>query len=369
MEMMKDRIGKEAVLQISNVLSSSMTKFDRKGFISEALNGLDDLELKQRVNHLVFVLSHYLPTDFSQTEKVFQKIINYWHRPDDADDWFSFAAWPLTDYVAIYGIQHPQKALILLKMLTPLFTAEFAIRPFIEQHFDLTYLCLLQWTKDEDEHVRRLCSEGIRPRLPWGKQLTRFRVNPEVIFPILEKLKDDPSLYVRRSVANNLNDIAKDNPDKVIALCRRWMSNASPECRWIIKHGLRSLVKAGCPAVFPLLGYEKSPQVKLKQLVVNEKKVRLGEEIALTLQLVSTVAKSQNIVLDYKVHHVKANGKRTSKVFKWKNVSLESKQQLNLTKKHVFRKISTRIYYAGYHTFEILLNGHVYGEVDVELVL
>lgn len=366
---MKEKLGKNAVLHIAQLLSLSTTGFARELFIKDALSGLDDLELKQRVNHLINVLAIYLPDEFEQAAEVLKKLKKNWYDEELEENSFSFAAWPLIDYVAEYGLQQPELALSVLKILTPLFSAEFAVRPFIEQHFDYTHQQLIMWTEDKDEHVRRLASEGSRPRLPWGKRLNQFCDDPKDIFPILEKLKDDPSLYVRRSVANNLNDITKDHPEKVINLCQKWYKNASQERVWLIRHGLRSLVKAGHPAVFPLLGYTEEPELNLVSLDTSKTKVTLGENLGLSVDLLSTSTQTQKIVIDYKIHHVKASGKMSEKVFKWKNATIQPKQQLSLEKKHSFKPISTRNYYSGNHYIELLINGQSYGKKEFELVV
>lgn len=366
---MKENLGQNAVVHLARLLSEATPDFAEEAFINDAITGLHELELKQRVNHLIKVLAIHLPDNFEQTVEVLTSVKHNWRNPDGEDTLYSFAAWPLTDYVAEYGTNDPVVALDVLKTLTPLFSAEFAVRTFIEQHFDLTYQQILLWAEDEDEHVRRLASEGIRPRLPWGKQLTQFCGDPTAIFPILEHLKDDPSLYVRKSVANNLNDISKDNPEQVIVLCRRWYENATEERLWIIRHALRTLIKAGHPEVFPLLGYTSEPQVKLKNINLDKAVIKLGDTAAITVNLASNSAQTQKVVVDYKIHHVKANGKTTAKVFKWKNITLKPKQKLNLVKQHSFKPISTRKYYSGTHHIELLINGQPYGKKEFELIV
>lgn len=367
--LMKDQLGQEAVFTLSQSLSAVIDDFPQQQFITAALAGLDSLELKQRVQHIIAVLADYLPDDFSQSSSVLLAVKQVWNDSEQTESWGSFTAWPLIDYVAVYGLDQPELALKSLKALTPLFTAEFAVRPFIEQHFELTYQHLLRWSEDDDEHVRRLSSEGIRPRLPWGKQLTQFRNDPESIFPVLERLKDDSSLYVRKSVANNLNDIAKDHPEKVIQLCQQWLEGATPERQWIIRHALRGLVKSGHPAVFPLLGYAENPKVNIIAFDLTENSIKLGQKVDLFLSLLSHATTSQRLVVDYKMHHVKANGSLSSKVFKWKNITLEPQQSLQLTKFHPFKKITTRQYYSGIHTIELLINGVSYAKAEFELLI
>ena len=186
---------------------------------------------------------------------------------------------------------------------------------------------------------------------------------------LLEQLKDDESETVRRSVANNLNDIAKDNPDQVISTCRRWLNNASAERRWIIRHATRSLVKSGHPDVFGLLGYTKKPAVRLEYIELEHKKIKLGESLRFTAQLLSRSQQKQRIVIDYAVHHVKANGSRKPKVFKLSEKSLAPGERITLGKSHPIRPITTRKYYAGTHAIELLVNGKPVGSIEFELTL
>jgi len=366
-KLMKNQLGEQAVMQISQVLKICLTDFSQQHFMNQALTGLDTLELKQRVEHLILVLADYLPADFVDAADILISVKQHWPDLVTGESWGSFTAWPLIDYVAVYGLNNPELALNVLKTLTPLFSAEFAIRPFIEQHFDITYQHLLRWTSDADQHVRRLASEGCRPRLPWGKRLTQFCNNPDPIFPILEQLKDDDSLYVRRSVANNLNDIAKDHSAKVIGLCQSWFIDASVEREWLIRHALRNLVKLGCPEVFVLLGYTSKPQVIIPIFKLNETNLRLGLDLEIEVTLTSETLEAQKLVIDYRIHHVKANGLTTNKVFKWKNIILQGQQTLPLIKRHSFRVITTRQYYAGTHIVEILINGVTYASAEFEL--
>ena len=366
---MKSGLSTNAVKRISAVLNQIITDFPEQEFERDAFNGLEKLELKQRVDHLIAVLADYLPADFSQAAEVLLQLKTNWDWGDENDALSSFAAWPLVDYVAVYGLEHPELALKILKHLTALFSAEFAVRPFIELNFELTQQTLLTWCTDDDEQVRRLASEGSRPRLPWGKRLAKFCNDPSAILPILVLLKDDTSLYVRRSVANNLNDISKDNPDCVIQLCRQWAYQAPAQRQWLIRHALRSLVKQGRIEVFPLLGYTEQPDLKLMNFCLDKSVIKLGEKLALSIELRSLSKHSQKFVLDYKVHHRKANGSTTAKVFKWKNISLAAYGTIELTKLHSFKQITTRTYYAGQHAIEILVNGQSRVKKPFQLML
>ncbi len=353
--LLKDQLAAEAVEQLVELLVAAGSAIDVVEFKRNALNGLEQLELKQRVQHLIKVLQQYLPSDFEQAAQILFRIGDIGQQRNSDETWGSFTVWPVIDYVAEEGLEHPALSLKLLSALTPLFSAEFAVRPFIEQYFELSHSTMLKWTDDANPHIRRLASEGIRPRLPWGKRLQGLCKNPQPIFVILDKLKDDPSLYVRRSVANNLNDISKDNPDLVIEWCQKWLINATQERQWIIRHGLRSLIKAGRPEVFPLLGYTDKPKVKLSDFQLSANAINLGEQLTIQLTLLSE--QSQRLVIDYKIYYMKANGQLSGKVFKWKNVDLAAKQTVSLTKQHSFKPISTRRYYAGQHAVEVLING------------
>ncbi len=366
--LMKEGLGVDAVARIDHVLSILIKDFPSYDFKVSALTGLESLELKQRVNHLIDVLAQYLPNDFQSVATILLQVKQHWDwgEPDDALS--GFAAWPLIDYVAVHGLDEPELALTVLKELTPLFTAEFAIRPFIQHHFELSHQYLLDCCDDVDEHVRRLASEGIRPRLPWGIRLTQLCDDPEAIFPILERLKDDNSGYVRKSVANNLNDISKDHPDRVVACCQQWMNDAPSERQRLIRQALRTLVKSGRADVFPLLGYTAKPNIEIVEFVLNKEYIKLGDSIEFSVVLLSDRKQDQSVVLDYKVHHIKANGTTTAKVFKWKNIILQANENIQMRKLHSFAEITTRKYYPGKHSIELLINGKALKKVEFELI-
>lgn len=367
--LMKDKLALSAVLEISDVLSYVITDFPAERFISDASEKLEQLELKQRVDHIVKVLSGYLPNDFNDAAPLLLQVKSYWSEQVNQSGWNSFPAWPLIDYVGVYGLHEPDLALEVLEQLTSLFSAEFAIRAFINSHFEKTYQRLLVWTQHDDPHVRRLASEGCRPRLPWASQLKELRRDPTPIFAILEQLKDDPSLYVRKSVANNLNDIAKDHPHKVMVLCQHWKSSATKQRLWIIKHALRSLIKEGNAAAFEILNYSSEPQITGLTFKLTPDLLSLDQTMELSVSLQSTSSDVQTLMLDYKVFHVKANGQRIGKVFKWKTIQLAPMQQLDMVKKHVFKRLSTRRYYAGQHRVEIVINGQSMAQAECMLSL
>lgn len=361
---LKEQLGPAAITQLATILHSVYPVFDLQGFETQALYQLHTRELKDRVRHIISVLANHLPSDFVETASLLEAVADSW--PQDAErNWNSYAAWPLIDFVGEYGLDTPERALAVLEKLTPLFTAEFAIRPFLEQHFELTQQQLLRWTQHKDEHVRRLASEGIRPRLPWARQLVGLRKDPSPIWPILEQLKDDPSLYVRRSVANNLNDISKDHPEQLMHVCRQWLNEGEQHTDWVIRHGLRTLVKQGRKEVYPLLGF--SPEVKLEQaeLSLSLSHLQAGKTLSFTLRLITSDV--QKLVLDYRVGFVGKDGKRRCKVFKWKTIETQENTLLTLQKSQRFQPLSTRQLYPGTHLIECLLNGQVVARAEFYL--
>ena len=368
-QLMKDGLSTPAINRIAQALSLTLPDFPTPRFVVDAERGIRALELKDRVRHLMGVLHNFLPDDFEKTAEILIRLKNNWNPGDPADPLRGFAAWPIIDYIGEYGLNHPNISLNALKELTSLFSAEFAIRPFFIKHTALTLKTTEDWCTNPNEDIRRLASEGSRPRLPWGPQLPAFIKDPTPLFNVLEKLKDDPSEYVRRSVANNLNDISKDHPEQVITLCKRWQKNASPERKWIIRHATRTLVKAGHPDVFGLLGHTASPKIGFQSLEVFPKRIKLGESIEFRVKLQSEHSKPQSIVIDYAIHHMKANGKTAPKVFKFRTVKIDPGETVEFSKRHAIKPITTRNYYPGKHAVEILINGKTFGEATFTLRL
>lgn len=361
--LMKDGLGVQAIKRIAKSVALVVPGFNAIAFQKDAERGLNELELKARVHHLIAVLHRHYDLPFKKLSKHLQDLPDVWDRGSAADSKAGFAAWPLIDYVAVHGLQHPNEALKTLEKLTPLFSAEFALRPFIQQHTDFTYETLLKWCEHPSEHVRRLASEGSRPRLPWGMRLPQYIKNPDPLFAILEKLKADESLYVRRSVANNLNDISKDNPEWMINLCESWLADSHEHTNWIVKHALRSLVKSGDVRVFPLLGYAAKPAVVVSEIQLDKKKITVGNSIGFSC-VVTGGKKAQNLVVDYIVYFMKSSGKLAPKVFKLKNIVLAAHETIAITKSHSFKPITTRRYYAGEHQIAIQINGKEVARAD-----
>lgn len=354
--LMKDGLGQEAISRISSVLSAVHEEFPKATFEAQAMKGLAPLELKERVRHLIRVLHDCLPQPYSRVADLLINVPKHWDFGRDEDPISGFAAWPLIDYVGEYGLEAPKKSLKVLEKVTHLFSAEFAIRPFLIHHEAACFAVFEKWVDHKNHHVRRLVSEGCRPRLPWGIRLQAYVENPKPILPWLEALRLDETDYVRRSVANNLNDIAKDHPELVIQICKRWQKRDKGKSDWVIRHALRTLVKQGHPEVFALLGYSESPEVTVGEIALSSASIKLGGELTFSVDI-HAAQHDVRCVVDYGVHYVKANGKRAPKIYKLKNCELAKGETLQLSKRVSFKPISTRRFYVGEHLLTVQVNG------------
>ena len=346
--------------------------FDQAGFFSAATENLDALELKQRSDQITDAMATYLPADFGKAAAIMLASL----APDDEHDFkrrqagprglSGWAVMPMAHYVGLYGSGSFDLSMRLFKALTKRSSSEFGIRFLLLEEPERTLSVLREWTSDPNKHVRRLVSEGTRPRLPWGMRLPAFIEDPTPLLPLLEALKDDDEEYVRRSVANNLNDIAKDHPDMVAGIAGAWLKNASKDRKRLIKHACRTLIKQGHKGTLAALGFG-TPHIEIKQLAILTPRVLFGNGLEFELSLASTSKRSQRLIIDYAIHHQKANGRTTAKVFKWKTITLEAQANHSATRKHAIRKITTRTYYPGTHSVEILINGVSCGRKDFEL--
>jgi 3-methyladenine DNA glycosylase AlkC len=241
--------------------------------------------------------------------------------------------------------------------LTQLFTAEFCLRPFLIRYPGAVLERLTVWTRDTSPHVRRLVSEGTRTRLPWAPRLKRFQEDPAPVISLLERLKDDPEIYVRRSVANNLNDIGKDHPALVLATAQRWLIDAPPERRWIVRHALRSLVKGASSEALALLDYRSNDALRVEAARVTPKRVRERGSVTLSCRVVNEGTEASAVLVDLRVHFVKAGGRTGAKVFKLKAATLLPGSTLAIEKTLKFIPLTTRKHYPGLHRVELILNG------------
>lgn len=315
---------------------------------------LKPLEMKPRVRVIRDELYSLLPRDFTKSSDILLKSL-------ETKSLKSFDLWPYTEFVQLYGIDDAERSLRTLKEMTKHFTSEWAVRPFLTKDAKGTLKFLATCAKDPDVHVRRWASEGSRPRLPWGERLHAFVKDPKPTLQILELLKFDEELYVRKSVANHLNDIAKDHPDVVVQTLARWQKEATgkhaEKIDWIIHRALRTLIKNGHAGALKLIGVSNKPEISLARFKVEPGTILMGQRIEFRFQVKSKAKRRQKLVIDYVIHFVKANGTTAPKVFKMKTVELEAGAVLDVVKAHHIKPITTRVYYPGRHIVEIQING------------
>lgn len=362
----KDWWDEGAANALADQMVAAMSAFDRERFMVLATDGLKHLEMSDRIKQFSNALRATLPETIPEALVALLKSLPPAMADCESvsDGWLQ---WPLGQFILDYGVDHFEESMTAMRELTQRFSAEFAVRPFAERYPEKTMSRLLALTSDSSPHVRRWCSEGIRPRLPWGRKLRGLVDDPTPIWPILEELKDDEELYVRRSVANNLNDIAKDHPELVIACCQRWTKLKSIPVDWVIKHGLRTLIKDGNPDALSLVGFEPPRQLEAS-LRTSETSVAIGDPIGLSARLENGSSRPQKIMVDYVVHYVRKGGKSSQKVFKWKSLELPAKDSVELAKSHSMRVTTVRALYAGIHKVELQVNGKRIAEASFRLV-
>ena len=349
--------------------------FDADRFVALATDGLDTLELKARSDRIADALDATLPPELH----AFLAHLDAALHPDTNDDRDSQDApqtaeglrgWslhPVGTVVARRGGADPEASLIFLRAMTQRFSAEFAVRPFLRDSPDIALAHAMAWTVDPNRHVRRLASEGTRPRLPWGIRLARFVDDPTPLLPILGALRDDPTEYVRRSVANNLNDIAKDHPDRVAALAVEWRKDAGLARSRLIRHACRTLIKRGHPATLAAFGF--APVAVTAVLRLAPDPLTLGETLQIAVDLSSEADTEQRLLLDLAVKFRKANGTLSPKVFKWTEATLPARGRATLAKALPLRPVTTRRHYPGAHAVTLLVNGVEAAEAAFDLRL
>ncbi|KID57606.1 hypothetical protein JF50_10545 [Pseudoalteromonas luteoviolacea] len=373
-EPFKNVFNLELVRLMALHFSRNFPEFLSDGFISHVEKEFDELEFKQRSLRISEAMAAYLPDDFEAAARVIEqslgdKIQGDWTLATSNERGISgWAILPMAQYVANEGQGQFERAMELLKEMTKRNTSEFAIRHFLDAEPERTFDVMKTWANDDNLNVRRLASEGCRPRLPWGLRLKKYVEDPDPVIGLLEVLKDDPSEYVRRSVANNLNDISKDHPDTVCNIAKSWLKNASPERVALIRHACRTLIKAGHKPTLLALGYAEVALSSVT-LSVSSPTLVFGSHIELVAELSSSSDVSQPLMIDYIVHHQKANGSTSPKVFKWKTMELAAHSDIRVKKKHTIKPITTRTYYPGTHTVELQVNGNVVAQTEFELTM
>jgi 3-methyladenine DNA glycosylase AlkC len=384
-EALKNLINTDTVERAARALQSAWPAFPQAAFTRQACHGLDALEFKARAMQLADALEATLPSDFGHAADIIETglappipldalgepvgLASGETRAGAEAGLSGWVVWSLAEFVARQGMASDRlpRALACLHALTQRFSAEFAIRPFIQRHPGPVLDTLAVWVNDPSAHVRRLVSEGSRPRLPWGLRLQALVADPSPTLPLLLALQDDTSAYVRRSVANHLNDIAKDHPERVAQWVREHLPEAGTQRRALLRHASRSLIKQGHAPTLVAWGLDLGFQGEtLLRLPVSQ--TRIGGEIVLDVRLNSHSPQAQHLVIDYVVHHVKANGSTRPKVFKGWNLLIQPNSECSLTKMHRLRSVSTRTLYTGRHRIDLQINGQVCASGAFELL-
>ena len=357
--LLKDGFGPNVPGAIAAMIEIVHPGFPSADFVASCLEGYEELELTPRARRVANALARYLPDDRAEALAIL--VASLGPRTERRTAMQPFLYLPHVFFVAEYGLDCLEESLAAQYELTQRFTAEFSIRAFLERYPDETLARLQRWATDPDVHVRRLVSEGTRPRLPWASRLRRFQRDPAPVIALLELLKDDPEAYVRRSVANNLNDIAKDHPDVVVGVCRHWWEGASRARQALIRHGLRTLVKQGHPDALALLGFEPDSPVVVERLVVAPEHARIGSRVTIDVDLRNPDSAPRSVLVDLRVHFVKANGSLRPKVFKGATLDLAPGSAGRVRKSVSLAQHSTRRHHPGQHRVEALVNGVALG--------
>ena len=367
-------------VQSKSEKSVLLLPFDHALFCSTIEDQLETLELKQRAEFIADQIHKVLPSDLTTRYQIIRGMLHT--RPhanlkvsqqSDENGLCGWAMMCLGPIIAKHGLSDFELSLNMLKEMTAYFSCEFDIRPFIIADQEKALSIILNWVNDADYHVRRLASEGTRPRLPWAMQIPALMIDPKPILPILSALKDDDEEYVRRSVANHLNDIAKDHPDLVANIAHEWLKEDGLEKSTqryknrekLVRHACRTLIKQGHIHALKAFGIE-APKVQVVSLIALNKQVKIGDTLTFQLSLNALCIQPQKLVIDYLIHHKKANGGLTPKVFKWKSLNFIGNH--TFTKKHSFKIITTRKYHLGTHGISIRINGEDFAYEEFELV-
>jgi 3-methyladenine DNA glycosylase AlkC len=339
-----------------NLIRKQVPTFDGAGFRNDVNgSGWQQMELKQRMRHISRCLRKHLPGGFKEQLTVICYKIEELKQSSVRQNTFAWICLP--DFIEEYGLENVNASLDAMEKITAFISCEFAVRPFLLSDPGKVMKRMLKWSRHADPNVRRFSSEGCRPRLPWGKAIPSLKKDPASILPILENLKADPSEFVRKSVANNINDIAKDNPEVVIQLIRKW-KGGSPETDWILKHGARTLLRKANADVYKEFGLSGVHNCKVGGFKIAPQSILLGDAIEIQFTLTNEAKKAQLFRLELGVYYVKSSGKPTRKLFKITEKTFEPGVSNPFKRKLSFTDLTTRKHYAGKHSIAIVVNGN-----------
>lgn len=368
---LKDELfNKTKVRKLASEIKAAYPEFNQVGFEQAVLKDFPKQELMERVRGIRDQLRNFLPRDFEKAVTIMLKALPPELDPKQTDnDFGDFIHAPYTYYVATYGSTNKNVSLSLnaLREITKRFSAEGALRDFLNSFPKETLAAVEEWSKDKNYHVRRLASEGTRPFLPWASKVT---IDPKRMLPILDRLHSDPTRYVVRSVSNHMNDLAKIEPKSTIALLKKWQKAkqlTEKDLQFLINHSLRTLIKEGNQEALKLIGYDAS-DIRVSGFKLAKSKVAIGTAVDFYFTLTSTSTKEQSVLIDYIVHFKKANGTLAPKTFKIAKKTIAPKDKLKIQKSHPMRLMSTRTLYSGEHVVELQINGRSLGKKKFNLI-
>ncbi len=357
-EPLKNLYNKTLISQLADGVHGNYKAFDKNSFIKTVFDkDWDNKELKQRMRHITNSLHKTMPVSYTEQIDILKKL---------ATQFTGFTAMVFPDFVEVYGLNDLTTSISALEHFTQYSSSEFAVRPFIIKYPKQMLKQHELWSKHKNHHVRRLASEGVRPRLPWAIALPEFKKDPTPILPILNNLMTDESEYVRRSVANCINDISKDHPQVVLQIINQWQ-NKSAETDWILKHASRGLLKKGHTEILNSFGLNHQVKTKLTHFSIDKNKVAIGGSIQFNFGIQLLEKKDAKVRLEYNIYYHKANGKQLPKIFQIGTYTLQPNQVFEVKKKHAFINLTTRKHYKGQHTISILANGNELDKISFML--
>lgn len=366
MSALKDIYSPSFYNQLADVLAVTLPSFDKQQFLAQIFtNEFEQKELKERMRHTTQVLHNFLPNRFSEAVPLIKKMIHQFRQGNVVEDSLGFIFLP--DYIEVYGLEDFDTSVKALEFVTQFITCEFAVRPFLLKYGAQMMEQMQVWSLHKSHKVRRLASEGSRPRLPWAMAIPALKKNPEPILAILENLKNDPSESVRRSVANNLNDISKDHPYIVLQIAKVWRGQ-SKETDAIIRHGCRTLLKQGHPEVLTLYNLVSTP-IHLSDFALLTPTLKIGESLEFSFSVLNTSVNTQKVRLEYAIYYKRQNGQLSKKVFKISERDYSPEEQTKIVRKQRFVPITTRKFYAGLQQLSLIINGEEKEKVSFELVI
>lgn len=358
-EPLKNMYNREFLNNFADVFRKIYPKFGKKRFISIVFDkDWKNKELKARMRHIAIALHEVLPHDYPKAIVILKKA---------APKFGGFLSMIFPDYVEVYGMDYTEISIPALELFTQYGSSEFAIRPFIIKYPNNVMPQMLKWARHKNHHVRRLASEGCRPRLPWAIALPEFKKDPKPVLKVLEILKNDSSEYVRKSVANNLNDISKDHPLLALETAKKWYGK-NKNTDWIVKHGLRGLLKKGNKEALKLFGFHGADGIKISGMKLDKPKLIVGDKFSFSFSMKLSKRRNEKVRVEYTIDFITSTGKVSKKIFKITEGKYKQGMEYMFTKSHSLKDLTTRKHFKGKHKLAVVINGEKLAEAGFVLV-